>query len=252
MVIFLLVMQIITESLPISSSAHVALLQNFLQHCGCEMSDVSPLLWSVHGITACFMIYIMRSYWMPFIRHPWRTRLLIVRMFLYGLCAEIITVVLYGTLYPYVQGRSYLLIGCTVTMIALFSLKFCRRSYNYHSWYVWLVAGAVQGLAVIPGCSRMALTYAAACWLGYSGRHALTLSFTLALPIFIAGSLYGTYELLHTSFLHQVITVPFVIGVCVASVIAYGALLFSCRLMIQERLYYMGWYMMLMLLVVSR
>lgn len=249
MLIFLLIIQIITESLPISSSGHVALAQGFLQQHGYDVLVPSALLWLVHGITLLLMLFIMRRSWWPLLCHPWRMRAMIVRMALYGLCAEVITVVVYGALYARVHSCDGLALGFLITTLVLWSLKFCKNVPQYSSLFVWIMVGVAQGVAVIPGCSRLALTYAMARWLGYSGRHALALSFTMALPLFAAASVYGAYDIFYSQASRDMLTPLFFMGCALASVFAYGALLLTCHVMTTDRVRYFAGYMTLLFLL---
>lgn len=250
MLIFLLLVQIITESLPISSSGHVAMAQAFLKQHGYDVMIPQALLWLVHGITAFLMVLIMVRYWMPLLRHPWRIRGLLMRMMLYGVCAELLTAVIYLSLHGLVAHFS-LVPGFLITMVVLFSLQCCHTARGYSCFVVWMAAGIAQGVAVIPGCSRLALTYATARWLGYSERHALLLSFTLALPPFISASLYGAYAIVAGACeTHSSTSYELAVIMC-GSLLAYGALYMTWYLMLHDRAYYFAWYMMLVLLLTT-
>jgi undecaprenyl-diphosphatase len=245
MLIFLLCIQIITESLPISSSGHVALAQAFLKQQGYDIIIPHHLLWLVHGITALLMLIIMMPYWLPLVRHPWRTRKQLLRMMAYGACSELLAAGIYVSLHGLVASMN-LIPGFLITTAVLYSLQFCTRtSYHCSSFGVWVAAGIAQGIAVVPGCSRLAVTYAIARWLGYSGRHALLLSFTLALPLFISASLYGAYMTWYNSSILFHINLYEIIALSGATCVAYGALLFTSHLMSTDRAYYFAWYMIL-------
>jgi len=55
----------------------------------------------------------------------------------------------------------------------------------------WLVTGALQGLAVLPGLSRSGLTIGYLCMRGYEPRVAVEASLLLAIPVLIAAGLYS-------------------------------------------------------------
>lgn len=249
MLIFLLLIQIIAESFPISSSGHVMLAQKFLQQHGHDIIVPTAMLWLVHGITAFCMMIIMARYWTPLLRHPWRLRMLLLRMACYGVCAEIITTLLYVYFHDLVADLS-VVPGFLITALLLFSLKFCHVTDRQHPFFVWIITGIAQGIAVIPGCSRLAATYSIARWLGYSGRHALLLSFTLALPLFISASLYGVYEYVNQA-CHIAVSGYDIILLIVGSCMAYSALRFTSYLMITDRAYYFSWYLMALVLLLT-
>jgi undecaprenyl-diphosphatase len=242
MFIFLLLIQILAESLPVSSSGHVMLARILLQRQGYEVNVSQSMLWLVHGITALLMLMIMTKYWSPLLRHPWRMRWILWRMTWYGLCAECLATLVYLSLQGTIS-EIYLVPGFLITMLALFSLQFVRRTNRQPPFFVWIMTGIAQGIAVIPGCSRLALTYTIARWLGYSGRHALFLSFTFALPPFIIASLYGAYEMFHS--LPGLYNVSYydIMGIIIVSYAAYKVLVLTSYLMMTDRAYYFAWYM---------
>lgn len=52
-------------------------------------------------------------------------------------------------------------------------------------WYECLIIGAVQGIAVLPGISRLGLVLCTGLWLGLNWKEALRLAFLLAVPVIL-------------------------------------------------------------------
>lgn len=265
MLIILLMIQIIAESLPISSSTHVLLAQALLAQVGYDVCVPRPLLWLVHGITALLMLALTYTTWLLLARHPWRCRKIILKLCGYGLCAELITVLFYSTLHIVGVEKIPVVFGLMITTLVLCSLRFippgfvCLRRItqevpNYAGltsplFYNWLVLGLVQGVAVIPGCSRLALTYAAARWLGCSGFRAWLMSCTLAMPLFGAASLVGAVEVMRAPCLWSFFSSTNLVLLLLATSIAGCALYLVRTAMIKNQLYHFAWYMGLLTLV---
>lgn len=244
-------LQGLTEFLPVSSSGHLVLLQQFL---GLQEPE---LLFDilVHAATlfAVFMIYRrdLLELALAFpgvstslsphspgidkdIAHARRLGLLI-------LVANIPTAViglvfnakfehLFAT--PWAVGSALLVTGGV-----LWSLKQNAGSpEGIHDMRVWhaLVLGLVQGLAITPGISRSGSTIAVALWCGLHRETAARFSFLMAIPA-ILGAMLLKLDTLSTIAGDQVGI--FVGGMVSALVVGYIALRFLLRLLMQGNLW---------------
>lgn len=101
----------------------------------------------------------------------------------------------------------------------------------------WVAAGIgiAQGIALLPGLSRSGLTIAAALWLGLKRRWAAEFSFFIAIPTIVAGSVVQTWIVVGDGEPLLVAPVSFAIGFVVAAVVGTGALLMVLRLLYKAR-----------------
>lgn len=107
-----------------------------------------------------------------------------------------------------------------------------------------LILGLIQGIALLPGISRLATTYAAARWLGLQPRKAFEVSWLIAVPLFLAASMQGAYTIWNMPQVHELLvgSFPYIIG---AGFIAYAGLKFTAHLLYTNRAWWFGVYMVL-------
>lgn len=224
--------QVILESLPISSSGHLKLLGAELSR-GCE--------YLMHGPT----IIVLSAYLAPrglcIIRHLTRTLPLIYHMFWWGFIAECITVVCY-VLAQLVSPIFPLWLGFLLTGAALFSTKYAPSGGACLSWRHAACIGAVQGFAGIPGISRLASTYSAGVWLGIPARVSFLFSCMIQLPLMIGGFAYALLDM-------DGVMCFSIIPLTLATIIAYILLVIVGNLAQRKALWPLGLYMIIPALI---
>ncbi|MDP3787686.1 MAG: undecaprenyl-diphosphate phosphatase [Candidatus Chromulinivorax sp.] len=195
--------QIVGESLPISSSGHFELLQRitnlYFPHFG-ETVDLSYFYNVLQIFSAIiFLCYFFRTWWKLVVDRPitctslcdvqvWRKN--IVPVILFGLVADGITFLFwYGDIAERFQFS--LTVGFVITALALWSMQFAQEKQGINIWALpyGCIVGIVQGLALFPGISRFATTMAALQWLGYQRRIAFAVSFLLQWPLLVGMSI---------------------------------------------------------------
>ncbi len=209
---------IVLESLPISSSAHIQLLQMATQF--------EPLAerfeFALHGPFAIMLAIFFFKPWLSFVFYNnvysfWQ---LMGRF----ACIEIMTGILYG-IFAYV-GRPPipLSLGFLISAGCLFSVPFITTSFQGFTFGVALFLGLAQGIALIPGISRFALTLAVSRWCGFSLQEAFQLSFLIEWPLLIAGSLKGGVSLWRHGQLSELLNLRMCLVMLIATIIAAVAL----------------------------
>lgn len=93
-----------------------------------------------------------------------------------------------------------------------------REEWTRIGWRVFLAVGAAQALAIVPGVSRSGATISAGLFLGLTPSSAAELSFLLSAPI-IAGA--AVHKLGHIA--PSDLTGPFVFGVVVSALTGWAA-----------------------------
>lgn len=189
--IFLGIIQGLTEFLPISSSAHIRIIGEFLpsaQDPGATFTAIMQI-----GTEIAVLLFFFNQIKQIFKgdRLGWLIVLGSIPIFLLGF---------FGQEYIRNNFRSLWLIAATLIIfgVILGYLDFVGRSDktldNLHA-RDGLLYGLAQSLALVPGVSRSGATIAMGRLLGYRREEALRYSFLLAIPA-VLGS--GAYELLNS------------------------------------------------------
>lgn len=232
----LLMILALLETMPISSSGHIFLLRTyFCIDVPRSVVDYSEALSLMCVLVALSIFFISR--WGRLIYYFPRSRKLVVRLLIFGFITESVTVIVYGAMLMYVQPWYRVSFGFLCTAVFLFFMRFDKSLLRTSIWYkraVWL--GLAQGIATLPGISRLALTLCCAVHLGYSQRHAYEVSWLIVWPLHAVLSLY-TLRLYGFSMLRDYI---FVSILTVAMV--YCFLTFVYCLVLQKRLWIFGIY----------
>jgi undecaprenyl-diphosphatase len=263
----IVVVQLIIESLPISSSGHLALCKQFLHffYSSTQLYVPPALEMITHVLNVAIIAIYFRTSWVPlFVRSVYsistwrfvgiyrRFWVLIGTIVFYAFSAAVVTVVFYifwhnsRTLIAFQLHDYAVFIGFCVTMFLLFSLRFVPEQKRYATLNLGMaiLLGCVQGLALFPGVSRLASTYVVARWLQLRPRRASQTSFMIGVPVMLAGAVKDGI------FAHDVPIAHFfsfnsLLILAVASLISYAALHLTVCLAYRHRLWWYGYYMIL-------
>ena len=243
------VLQIVLESLPVSSSGNVILwmhlLHKYLQPLSIpiESLDFDFLL---HGPTLFVVgLYFYKEWvaYLPLLRREWR---FLFTVGLYCAWADALTAAWYFLFK--VIGTSWmpLYLGFFLTGCLLASLVFYKPRQNtsnrFLSLYDATVLGIVQGIALLPGLSRFALTFVAAQHLGYAPFHAFGYSFLIQFPLIGAAFLKGCYSLYSFEYRSEILRPSFGITILIATVLSYAALWMVGVLIQKRKMHLFAWY----------
>ncbi len=183
-IIFLAVLQGVTEFLPVSSSGHLVLFQKLL---GFEGENVTVAI-VLHGGT---LMSILAYYYPQLLQLCRPANHRVVGLIILGT----LPVVFVGLVAkPYIEtlfsSLGMVAAGLTVTAIFLLLVHSRRtgtRSVNEMTWKDALIIGLAQCVAIVPGVSRSGSTISVATRLGVSPTAAARYSFFLSIPA-IAGA----------------------------------------------------------------
>lgn len=218
----LLIAQILFEVLPISSSGHCLLLASYF-HWPLKSDQIAIyFLYLAHVPTALVTFGYFFSVWsLPF-RYISRCWPIVFKIIWYVVLADVVTLLGYGIKKIEFLPKVPLSTGFLITAFLLYSLKWCDRKPVIWNAASACILGAVQAVAFIPGVSRFAITFVAACWLGVTQRRAFQISFLIHWPLIIASSMYSYYVL--GSYVYEFLSLQLMGGMLVAGIIAYGLL----------------------------
>jgi len=251
---WLMVIQIIFESFPVSSSAHLMLAQIYLQKWGENFCDTGlgfsfdhPIFYFLHGPTILILLFFFAPRWSLFLRRFTLLSSCLVRLLFFVLCADLCTFfffILFHMLCP-VMLSFPLVLGLSITALSLLSLYFPPNgTRNKLDFCSALLIGCAQGLALLPGISRFGFTFVIARWLKFTPRAALEISFLVQWPLIVAGFIRAVlldWPLIQANFL-QTIPVLFMLS---ATVIAFYGLRFVVYMINTKRIWWFAIYLML-------
>lgn len=264
--------QIITESIPVSSSTQVFLIT--MLALGSGQSGELPLYFDelLHApMLLIIMLFFRRDWWPLFTqlckrlvrvvqekRARWSTQQLLklVMNIVVGVfVATIATVVLYVLVQHVLRHQAWFnhlgtrIVGQLCTMLILLSVSRLSGSYPMSIGIGrWLALGGIQGLALLPGCSRFALTYVGSRVVGMSARRAFQVSFLLEMPIIVVASLRWPRAVTALN-AGGFLTIEWLMLVAVCSGISYGLLALMQRLALREQLSRVSWYLLMPLII---
>ena len=198
-----------TEVLPISSSGHLAL---FKQLAGLDDVNLALVAGLHAGSLLAIVIYFRRDFarlWLS-LRSSWRDVLSWVlgrganpfarpgeARVPYYLAASLVPLAIEGLALRDVAGSTFsselaaplLLVLNGLVILAVAHWTRGERSLHDLALWEYLVIGAVQGFAVLPGISRLGLTLCAGLWRRLNWHEALRMAFILAVPAILGGLL---------------------------------------------------------------
>lgn len=125
------------------------------------------------------------------------------------------------------------------------------RDLGQLSPVVAIVIGAAQGIALLPGLSRSGLTIAAALFMGLKRRWAAEFSFFVAIPTILAASVVQLILVLSSGDAVVVAPAAFAVGFITAAIIGTGSLMAVLWLLYRARFRIFSYYVWALALLVA-
>lgn len=257
--LLIIFIQIIAESLPISSSGHVALLSKFVAIHNLESVD-----YFLHLSTIVILMIVFYKDWSFLLSHlikgffnkkysKYSFRLLIkvfFKIIVFIFVANLITSLMWLIVKNVFENQIWfnssitLLIGFCITTFFLFLLKIKYSIFTKRSFLVKaFIVGFIQGFALIPGISRYASVYSTTRLLGIPKRRAFQVTFLLQFPLIVLGFGRGFYKLFKNNELSIILNYPVFLAIILATLISYFVFTWSKSLAMQNKLYRFAYYM---------
>jgi undecaprenyl-diphosphatase len=279
----LLFVQVVVESLPVSSSAHVQLVQKYLHarldmsgcvlacvEVGKKMMDFDTLLHLMHLPTLLIILFYFRDRLFFLCRSLHRSWLIIGKIIGLTAIADCITVLFYiffklfppafplgigfcitaGLLYFFclVDGRGAVVLGLSKDRPRNASIDSARTgryavSHTVWNWRYALVLGTVQGIALLPGISRFAAVYVCACWLGLPQRKAFEITWLVQVPLVFAACAQSIYLLWKADQLMPLLNFCTLWMTIIATICGLSAFYLAAYLAREGKLWWFSFYM---------
>jgi len=219
--LWLTLLQIVLESLPVSSSGHLTLLERM---CGGSWS--ASTIWHsydqmLHAAT-CVVIIIYLS-----MRFDQVKKFLNIKMVFHIFIVDVITALFY-LFFLYVPFQFPLAIGFSISawlLVSAFFLPHEKGNKNQLNWLLTFALGMMQGISLLPGISRLGSTYVVSRWFGLAHPQAFMYSLLIQLPLIGAASVKSMGMGLYRGWLLKLISLQWVVVVLISIILAYIMLL---------------------------
>jgi undecaprenyl-diphosphatase len=182
------IVQGLTEFLPISSSGHLVIVQQSL-----DSFHQPGILFDV-VLHAGTLLAVVVFYWTVLLKmsREYITALLIasIPVFLVGLAINSRVEMMFN---------SVRLVGFALMVTGIINYLTDKRGFTFsakpYKWYLAIVIGLAQTLAIIPGISRSGSTIFAGSKMGLSKEKAAEFSFLLSIPAILGANIFEILKL---------------------------------------------------------
>ena len=238
--IILSIIQGITEWFPVSSSGHLALMQQFF---GFQNLPYDVFL-HFAGIFA--VLFVFKREVLKLLSFN-RVSLKYISLLVIALIpAGFVGFLLSDWIENLFSNMTYLGIFFIFSGVVVYSTKFSieRKSdiSNKDAWFI----GLLQALAILPGISRSGMTISAGLFKGISKRAAIRFSFLMSIPLILGASVLKTKDLIVSNIDISILIISFIITFLV-SLITIKLLI---RIIKSDKFYLFGIYNILLGIVV--
>ncbi|MFW5985442.1 MAG: undecaprenyl-diphosphatase UppP [Halanaerobiaceae bacterium] len=255
--IFLGSVQGITEFLPVSSTAHIILMELILgQNFSGLGFEVFLHLASVLAVIIYYfndLLEIVKGFFGFLIKNKSKKNRVHFYFGLYLLLATLITGVLGLILEDLVSGvmKTTFFMGLALLVTGVF-LVLIERFQNYGSrtekemsWRDSVIVGLGQTLAVLPGISRSGATLITGLWAGLKRKTAVRYSFLLLIPVALGSSLLS-YKDLTGEFIAEIGWGPLIGAFAASFLFSLLGIIWLIDILQKKRLVYLAIYCFLL------
>ncbi len=238
--VILSIIQGITEWFPVSSSGHLALMQQFFGFQNLSY-DVFLHFAGIFAVLFVFKREVLKLLSFNKVSLKY-IGLLILALIPAGLAGFLLS----DWIENLFSNMTYLGIFFIVSGLVVYSSKFSieRKSdiSNKDAWFI----GLLQALAILPGISRSGMTISAGLFKGISKRAAIRFSFLMSIPLILGASVLKTKDLIVSNIDISILIISFIITFLV-SLITIKLLI---KIIKSDKFYLFGIYNILLGIVV--
>lgn len=241
--------QIIIEMMPVSSSAHLKLGQwwfkkkykwDVAEYFSKQNISLSDVYYVLHIPTLCVMVvFLARNYHVIFFDH-----LSFLHAAFGALIASFVTLCCYYLLKKFCISWPTIF-GLAITALVLLYTGACPTDAVIFepSYSLMVILGLAQGIAVLPGISRLAFTTAAGCCMGLPLFNSFICSWLIMIPLMCAAIGKASLTLYHNGTLGQLLNWRICLAMLVSGVISWYVLKGVLLLIATQKWWLFGWYM---------
>jgi undecaprenyl-diphosphatase len=232
-VIILSVLQGIAEWLPISSSGHLAIVQNIF-HFENLSFDVFLHFASILAVLIIFRKDIIKLF------YPWeKTKIKYLLLLLIGIIpAGLVGILFKKQIEAIFANYIYLGIFFIISGILVYSTKFSKPNREKIGYFDSIFIGIFQAIAILPGISRSGATISAGMHRGIKKEEAIKFSFIMAIPIILGA---GVLELKDLAF-SQINLSFLIISFIITFIISLAGIKILIKILDKEKFYLFGIY----------
>ncbi len=241
--IILGLIQGLAEWLPISSTAHLRIVEHFWDLKVNALFNVA-----LHVGTLIVVVF--------FFRREVRSILSsLVRMDFKSEYGQLIPPIIIATIPTAIVGLLYvkfledtlqtiLAIGITFLIGAtiVYTSKIGRENTDTVTYTIALIMGAAQGFAIFPGLSRSGITISTALLLGLKREKAFKFSFLLSIPAIMGDLVVEAYHDRGQLAAQGIGSIELLAGVIVAMVVGYVAIRLVSKIVASKKFHYFAFY----------
>ncbi len=234
----------LTEFIPVSSTAHMLIVQKLLNIPASDamfafliLVQIGPLLALILYFWVDLLVLVKAFFAKPFSTEEnklvWYIIIATVPALLAGLLLKHVVESLFKT--PLLEAAIRLITAAILLTLAEFFGK-RARSLESMTWVDALIVGLFQILAVFPGASRSGSTIAGGMLRGLDRPAAARFAFLLAIPVMLAASGYESLDVLKMQDLGSFL-LPLAVGFIVAGVVGWLAIKWLINYLNKNSLY---------------
>lgn len=227
------IVQGITEWFPVSSSGHLALLQNYF---GFQSLSFDVFL---HFASILAVLVIFWKDIILLLNIKKRENLRYILLIILGIIpAGLVGYLFRDQISGFFSNIYYLGIFFIISGILVYSTRFFKVKKENFSWFDSLFIGIFQAIAIVPGISRSGATISSGMFRGLSKSEAVKFSFLMAIPVVLGASLLELGDLVIADINYYILIISFIVTFLV-SLFAIKILL---RIIKSDKFYLFGIY----------
>jgi undecaprenyl-diphosphatase len=238
------IVQGLTEFLPVSSSGHLAVLQNMFGFGGNGVLtfDIALHLATLAAVTAALWREVLAILRKPLDKLTWLLVTATVPMVVVGVLFK-------DRIEAIFNGENLILVGACflVTAIVLFAADRVREGGKDRKEMTFLdaaIIGVAQCVAILPGISRSGATISASLFAGLKRDFAIRFSFLMAIPAILGPAAVDGVKLLKAGGELGIEPLPLVAGMLAAGLTGFFAVKIMLRLFSRIGLRYFSYYLL--------
>lgn len=241
--IILGIIQGIAEWLPISSTAHLKIVEHFLGFTATPLFNVT-----LHVGTLAVVVFYFRKEVKKILsalvhldfksEHGQLIPLIIVATIPTAIVGLLYVTFLEDTLQTILAIGATFLVGATI----VYASKIGKENTDTITYTTALIMGAAQGVAIFPGLSRSGITISSALLLGLKREKAFKFSFLLSIPAILGDLVVEAYRQRGQLTPQGIGSIELLVGVVIAMIAGYIAIKLVSKIVASKKFQYFAFY----------